>query len=168
MMSRLRVARLCAFTAAMFLSACATQAPDRGEDSRILAVTTANGRAIPQGRSDTADAHFSLSGMTDDPGYGHSSDNPIKVGGVRQGPVRERMYLNALRGPGGEPVVYERLGSCCPFPTPNGFAGGGLLDAFRVTYEGQASPVTLYLNMYDEGPLLIPVGFAARGEDQAR
>ena len=154
---------LCLVPVITLLSACATQAPDRGGDSLFLGVTTSKGKATPHGRSDTADAYFPLDVTADDPSYGYSPDNPIRVGGIQQGPSRERMYLNALMGPNGEPIEYERIGSCCPFSTPNGFKGGGLLDAFRVTYEGHASPITLYINFYDESPLRIPDGFTARG-----
>lgn len=93
--------------------------------------------------------------------YGYSPENPIRVGGAspRQGPPAERAYLSSLRGPNGEPVTYEREGSCCPFETENGFGGLGLLDGYKVEYDGIEKPVTLYLNMYDGGELGAPVGF---------
>ena len=40
--------------------------------------------------------------------------------------------------------------------------GIGLLDAFRVTYAGQAKPSILYIDFYDKEPLFVPVGFKAR------
>jgi hypothetical protein len=42
--------------------------------------------------------------------------------------------------------------------------GIGLLDAFRVTYAGQAQPSILYTDFYDGGPLHVPVGFSARAD----
>ena len=67
--------------------------------------------------------------------FGTKADRPIRVGNARprRGDVEESLYLNALRGPNGEALSYERLGSCCPFPTQNGFQGRGLLDVFRVS-----------------------------------
>lgn len=91
--------------------------------------------------------------------YGYSQDNPIKVGGVNNGPVMERKYLNSLTGPNGEPVSFYRNGSCCPFETKNGFMGGGMLDIYSVTYEGKGDTVKLYINMYDSDKLMAPKGF---------
>ena len=94
--------------------------------------------------------------------YGYTQDNPIKVGGGNAGPLREREYLNNLKGPNGESINYTRKGSCCPFKTKNGFMGGGMLDIYIITWEKQKAPVTLYLNMYDKAKLKAPVGFTTR------
>jgi hypothetical protein len=89
-------------------------------------------------------------------GYGYSEADPIKVGG---GPQGEEEYLRHLRGPQGQPVRFQRDGSCCAFETPNSGFGGGMLDMYLVTYEGLPSPVTLYLNMYDREEPRAPEGF---------
>ena len=82
-----------------------------------------------------------------------SPEAPIRVGLAGRegsgGPARERAYLDRLRGPSGEPVQYERQHSCCAFRTPNGLAGGGLLDVYEVWGAGLEGRVTLYLNRYD-------------------
>lgn len=127
----------------------------------ILAVTKSNGRGTPWGRSDSTERFTRLTDTTTDPTYGLAQENPIKVGGFSES--NEAEYLNGLRSPSGEPIAYERVGSCCPFKTPNAMVGGiGLLDAFRVTYAGQAQPSILYIDFYDGGPLHVPVGFSAR------
>lgn len=127
----------------------------------ILAGTTSGGRGTPWGRSDSTEPFSRLSGAAIDPSYGLAQGNPIKVGGLNE--RNEAEYLNGLRGPKGEPVDYERIGSCCPFKTPNAMIDGiGLLDAFRVTYAGQAQPSILYIDFYDTGSLQVPVGFSAR------
>jgi hypothetical protein len=84
-------------------------------------------------------------------GYGLSPESPIKVGGLseRSGPASERAYLDRLRGPNGEAVIYERVESCCEFETLEGILGRGMLDVYEVRYEGLRRPVRLYLNMYD-------------------
>lgn len=97
--------------------------------------------------------------MNADSTYGYSEKNPIKVGGERNGPANERKFLNSLSGPNGEIVKYNRTGSCCHFETRNSSFGMGMLDIFKVTYEGKKDTVTLYLNMYDEAELKAPVGF---------
>lgn len=94
--------------------------------------------------------------ISTDESYGRTQENPIKTGG---GPEGERAYLSLLRGPNGEPTRYERRGSCCPFETPNGMLGGGLLDRYSVWIGDSTEPVSLYLNMYDFEQPKAPKGF---------
>ena len=109
------------------------------------------------------DQTFKLTEQAGDKIYGYTKENPVKVGGVREGPTNERRFLNALLGSQNETVQYERSGSCCPFKTPNGlFENTGMLDAYRVWWEGGKDTVIIYINMYDKGNLRIPVGFNAK------
>ncbi|QRN95048.1 hypothetical protein JRI60_39100 [Archangium violaceum] len=89
-------------------------------------------------------------------GYGYTPEAPIKVGG---GPRSEHEYLQYLRGPEGQRLRYQRLGSCCDFKDPSLPFGGGLLDMYEVTYEGLEKPVTLYLDMYRREEPRAPAGF---------
>jgi hypothetical protein len=89
-------------------------------------------------------------------GYGYTPEDPIKVGG---GPSGEHEYLQHLRGPEGQRLRFHRLGSCCGFDDPSLPFGGGLLDMYEVTYEGLASPVRLYLDMYRRQEPRAPTGF---------
>jgi hypothetical protein len=95
--------------------------------------------------------------------YGFTPDNPIRVGG---GPDGQHAFLEALRGPEGQPIAWRRLGSCCEFETPNGLMGFGLLDMYEVHYEGLERPVILYLDMYDAEPVAAPVGFTLPGAEE--
>jgi hypothetical protein len=94
--------------------------------------------------------------------YGYSERLPIKVGGgFGSGSERTYQYLNALRGPAGEAVRYDRIGTCCPFKSPSSpFDGEALLEVYAVAIAGGA-PKRLYFNWYDEGEVLVPVGFSA-------
>lgn len=107
---------------------------------------------------------FVITEISTDNTYGYSKENPINVGGVKtsEGPLNQRRFLNALAGPLGEIISYERRGSCCHFKTKNGFMGGGLLDIYKVYWEGKKDTILLYINLYDEGELKIPVGFTAQ------
>lgn len=96
---------------------------------------------------------------TTDATYGYSKENPIKVGGESDGPANERKYLNSLSGPNGETLIYKRSGSCCHFETKSSSFGMGMLDIYKVTYEGKKDTVSLYINMYDKAKLKAPVGF---------
>lgn len=100
-----------------------------------------------------------VSETSTDSTYGFSKKNPIKVGGTMNGPINERNFLNSLSGPNGEKVWYDRSGSCCHFETKNSSFGMGMLDIYKVIYEGKKDTVTLYLNMYDKAKLKAPVGF---------
>jgi hypothetical protein len=142
------------------LFGCAASTPPSTKP-QILANTVSGGKGTPWGRSDSTDTFTRLTDTARDPTYGLTQGNPIKVGGFSES--NEAEYLNGLRGPAGEPIAYERVGSCCPFKTPNAMVEGiGLLDAFRVTYAGQAEPSILYIDFYDDAPLQVPVGFSAR------
>jgi hypothetical protein len=101
----------------------------------------------------------SVKETTTDSSYGYSEKNPIKVGGFNNGPANQRAYLNSLTGPNGEALSYNRSGSCCHFETKSSPYGMGLLDKYQVTYQNKKDTVTLYINMYDKGPLKAPVGF---------
>lgn len=103
---------------------------------------------------------ITINGVSDDATYGYKEANAIKVGG---GPARERAYLNLLRGPNGEPVRYSRDGSCCPFETPRGLLGGGMLDIYSVWIGESKDPVKLYINMYDYEQPKAPKGFTYAG-----
>lgn len=108
---------------------------------------------------------YFLTQISSDNTYGLTPENPVKVGGIKenQGPINEQRFLNALIGPEGEDVNYIRTGSCCSFETPNGLFGNtGLMDTYKVFYEGSSDTVTMYLNMYDFGNLFVPVGFQAK------
>ena len=109
------------------------------------------------------DQMFLIKEYATDKTYGYSEKNPIMVGKEGGGPKDERRFLNALAGPNGEEISYQRLGSCCGFFTKNGlFGDSGMLDMYEVSYEGLDKPITLYINMYDSDVLQVPVGFTLR------
>ncbi len=124
-------------------------------------------KTSPHGHSDSAEAFARLDAYATDPAWGYGAERPIKVGGLhpKAAPLSEAAYLNALRGPGGEAVDFERLGSCCKFDTSNGIGGTGMLDIFQVSVKGRPGKILLYLDMYDPGPRDIPAGFTYRLKD---
>jgi len=112
------------------------------------------------------DQMFFIKEHTVDEKYGYTEENPIMVGGANEmeGPINERRFLNALLGPNGEEISYQRVGSCCHFSTKNLRSDRtmGLLDRYAITYEGLKTPIILYINMYDSDILKVPVGFTLR------
>lgn len=137
------------FVLLLFVTACSTQKGVVVDKPKLLDENT-----------------FVITEISTDPSYGFTEKNPIKVGGadVKQGPINERRFLNALAGPNGEPISYRRTGSCCPFKTPNGLMGGGLLDHYRVTWEGAKDTLSIFINMYDHGNLQAPKGFRIKNK----
>jgi len=86
---------------------------------------------------------------TDDT-YGFNAANPVKVGlDGATGPAREVQYLNALRGPAGQPLRFRRVGTTVT-------ASNVILDIYELNYDGLASPMRVYLDAYHfEEPLAL-------------
>lgn len=108
---------------------------------------------------------FVLTEFATDSRYGYDPDYPVNVfyrDSKDENKNAER-YLNALRGPAGQPLTYSKVDSCCPFATTHSEMGAGFIDIYAVTYEGLEKPVMLYINIYAKGRLMVPVGFSAGG-----
>jgi hypothetical protein len=95
-------------------------------------------------------------GIAEDAGYGYTREQPVQVGGGAMFVAsRERRYLDALRGPAGEPVRYKRTGS-----TSVEVNSLTILDAYEVNHDGLEKPVTIYLDAYHyDDELRAPKGF---------
>jgi hypothetical protein len=103
---------------------------------------------------------FLITKFSTDKKYGYQKDYPINIfyrNTVDQ-KVNQERFLNALAGPKGEKITYTKLESCCPFPTKRSDMGAGLLDVYELKWEGQNKPILLYLNIYEKGILMVPVG----------
>jgi hypothetical protein len=114
------------------------------------------------------DNTYLLMDYSDDKTYGFDRSNPVKVGGSGEssGPRNERRYLNGLLGPDGEEIKYYRAGSCCAFKTPNGLIDNtGMLDRYRIYWDGGRDTLDVFINMYDKGDLKILNGLTARKKD---
>jgi hypothetical protein len=88
--------------------------------------------------------------ISNDPTFGYTRENPIKVGGGDfGGPPRERAYLDNLLGPKGETISYDRAGSIA--------FGDTILDIYEI--KGLQKPITLYIDEYSYTEPQAPVGF---------
>ncbi len=107
---------------------------------------------------------FIITEYSKDKKYGYDPDYPINIfySGTKNETINQQRFLNALAGPNGEKITYTKLESCCPFPTKRSEMGAGLLDVFQLRWEGQQNPVTLYLNIYEKGVLMVPVGLTLK------
>jgi tetratricopeptide (TPR) repeat protein len=100
--------------------------------------------------------------------YGFTSEDPVKVGnGPDGGPGNQKTYLNLLRDAQGKPLKYQRLGGCCPYPSPNGFMGSAMVDKYEITYKdakGTVQKKVVYISFYDYETPKILQGFKTVGK----
>jgi hypothetical protein len=107
---------------------------------------------------------FIITEYSKDKKYGYDKDYPINVFYIstRYETINQERFLNALAGPKGEELSFTKVESCCPFPTKRSNMGAGFLDVYEVRWEGQKKPIQLYLNIYEKGALLVPVGLSSK------
>jgi hypothetical protein len=104
---------------------------------------------------------FVITQYSKDKKYGYHKDYPINVfyKNTKDETLNQERFLNALTGPKGEKIQYTKLESCCPFPAKRSDMGAGFLDVYEIRWIGQSQPIILYLNSYEKGLLMVPIGF---------
>jgi hypothetical protein len=107
---------------------------------------------------------FLITDYSKDKKYGYDPDYPINVfyQSTRNETINQERFLNALAGPTNEKITFKKVESCCPFPTKTSDMGAGFLDVYEVVWKGQKKPVRLYINIYERGALLVPVGLTIK------
>ena len=110
------------------------------------------------------DNTFILTEYSKDLKYGYDADYPVNVFYInaKDENLNAQRYLNALAGPNGEKISFTKLESCCPFPTKRIEMGAGFLDVYELKWEGQEKPIRLYVNIYERGYLLVPLGLSIK------
>ncbi len=110
------------------------------------------------------DNTFVLTEYSKDNKYGYDADYPVNVFYINANDenLNAQRYLNALAGPNGEKITVTKIESCCPFPTKRIAMGAGFLDIYELTWDGQKKPIRLYVNIYERGYLLVPVGLSIK------
>jgi hypothetical protein len=109
---------------------------------------------------------FVIKEVSKDKRYGYNPNYPINIffRNTKDEALNETRFLNALAGPNGEKITYTRLETCCPFPTKRSDMGAGFLNVYELKWEGQKKPITLYLNIYEKGILMVPMGLSLKKE----
>jgi hypothetical protein len=112
----------------------------------------------------SANNTFVLTEYSKDKKYGYDPDYPINVfyRNTKDENLNAERFLNALSGPKGEKITFSKIESCCPFPTKRTEIGAGFLDVYELKWEGQTEPLKLYLNIYEKGYLLVPIGLSIK------
>lgn len=105
------------------------------------------------------DNTFEINQFSTDKKYGYDKDYPINIFyKTTNTDANQERFLNALAGPKGEKITYTKLESCCPFPTKRSEMGAGFLDVYELKWVGQKKPILLYINIYEKGILMVPLG----------
>ncbi len=110
------------------------------------------------------DNTFIITEYSKDKKYGYNKDYPVNIfyRTSKDEVINQQRFLNALAGPNGEKITYTKLESCCPFPSKRSDMGAGFLDVYELKWEGQKKPVNLYLNIYEKGILMVPLGLTLK------
>jgi len=110
---------------------------------------------------------FILNEYAEDSKYGYDKDYPINLGfeNEKYSPKNVIYFFNAITGPNGEKISYEKIDTCCPFPSKRSVMGAGTLDLYEVTFEGSDKKIILYVNIYERGNVLCPKGFKIKKFD---
>lgn len=105
------------------------------------------------------DNTFEINQFSTDKKYGYDKDYPINIFyKTTNTDANQERFLNALAGPKGEKITFTKLESCCPFPTKRSDMGAGFLNVYELKWEGQKKPILLYINIYEKGILMVPLG----------
>lgn len=107
---------------------------------------------------------FVITQYSKDAKYGYDKDYPINVffRNTTEMDANQQRFLNALAGPKGEKIIYKKTESCCPFPTKKSELGAGFLDVYEISWQGQKTPIKLYINIYEKGILMVPLGLSLK------
>lgn len=133
----------------------------------LLSASCVSTKSTIQNIDDTAikppvrNGQFILTEYANDSKYGYNQDYPINLGFENEkfSPKNITYFFNALTGPNGEKIQYEKVDSCCPFPTKKSVMGAGTLEIYQVIFEGSDKKILLYINIYEKGKVLCPKGF---------
>ncbi|MGY0560646.1 hypothetical protein ACW7G2_08000 [Luteimonas sp. A277] len=129
---------------------------------------SSDGKGSPSGSS-TDEKYLTWLVPTEDQEYGYTKTKPVQIGGFLEGAGHSwsGQYFASLLGPAGEPIHFERVGSCCGFALDDekfvaeGFKVG-FLDVYDVVV-GDSPPVRIYVSLYGEERIYAPEGFTTRG-----
>ena len=110
------------------------------------------------------DNHFVITEYSTDKKYGYNKDYPINLGFENEKTSQKNIayYFDALLGKKGEKFIYEKLENCCPFPSTRNAMGAGTLDVYEITFEGNPKKIILYINIFERGKVLCPIGFSIK------
>ncbi|HYD91794.1 MAG TPA: 2-dehydro-3-deoxyphosphooctonate aldolase, partial [Flavobacterium sp.] len=107
---------------------------------------------------------FIITETSSDDKYGYDADYPVNLGftTLEKSEINVERFFGALTGPQGQTLTYNKVDTCCPFPSQRNDMGAGLLDIYEVTWDGLATPKRIYINLYEKGHVIAPKGFGIK------
>jgi len=107
---------------------------------------------------------FEIKILSTDKKYGFDQDYPVNLffQNLDNETINQERFLNALAGPNGENLNYKKLENCCPFPTKKTEMGAGMLEVYEISWLGLPQPKKIYLNRFEKGILMVPVGLTLK------
>ncbi|WP_159799355.1 2-dehydro-3-deoxyphosphooctonate aldolase [Flavobacterium sp. MK4S-17] len=107
---------------------------------------------------------FIITEISNSDKYGYDPDYPVNLGflSLKSSEVNVDRYFGALTGPQGQKLIYNKIESCCPFPSKRNDMGAGILDIYEVKWEGLKEPKRIHINLYEKGEILAPLGFGIK------
>lgn len=108
-----------------------------------------------------SDGQYHLTEYATDKKYGYDPDYPINIGFINenQEAINVTYFFNAIEGELSEKITFNKIDTCCPFPTKNTTIGAGTLSIYEVVFVNSSKKVLLYFNIYEKGELVCPKGF---------
>lgn len=107
------------------------------------------------------DNHFVITEISNENKYGYDKDYPINIGFSHENEAQKNInyFFNALLDKNNESFTYEKIETCCPFPTKRTSMGVGTLDIYEITFSESGKKIKLHFNIYEKGKILCPIGF---------
>ena len=107
---------------------------------------------------------FVITEYAPDGKYGYDKNYPINLGFENEKYAIKNiaLFFNALTGPKGEKISYDKVETCCPFPSKRNVMGVGTLDIYNVIFEGSDKKLVLYINIYEKSTVMCPKGFSIK------
>lgn len=112
----------------------------------------------------TKEKTFVITEVSNDSKYGYDQDYPVNLGflPIQTAEINVARYFGALSGPNGEKMTYNKVDSCCPFPSKKNEMGAGIIDIYEVKWDGLKTPLRIYINLYERGKVMAPKGMGIR------
>lgn len=103
---------------------------------------------------------YIITEYANDAKYGYDKDYPINLGfaSLNSENYFVKLFFNGITDESGNPITYEKVETCCPFPSKHSSMGAGLLHKYKVTLKNGTTK-DLYINIYEKGLILCPNGF---------
>ncbi len=107
---------------------------------------------------------FIFTEYANDKNYGYDKDYPVNIGVLTEKQEQEYIdyFFNGLTGKNNEEIIYNKVSTCCPYPTKNNTMGAATLSVYEISFENSDKKHTLYFNIYERGKVMCPNGFSIK------